>query len=257
MSFASSLAVGSNENQVMLTARRARERYFPTRKNDFPEWLLIFTVLQYADSRCQISKSDLNELLADPSTIEDWEFQEFLNSSIWQARPISIDGDPDIYTGDREFSMEKLTAMVTYLSSRGRRLCRAKLEKLLFYADFTNYHLYAHSISGARYVRHRFGPDFEDFEDKLRTMESSGIVQIRCASTPFESITAIDGATIGRLTMVEIVTIEFVLQKFGSLTMLEMNYFLDRESAYRFTRLDQPIAYEYARLMKDIPKCLM
>jgi hypothetical protein len=84
----------------------------------------------------------------------------------------------DVFTGHRVSSFEKLAAMTAYIARHGRHVYKTKLNKLLFYSDFVNYHLNGVSISGARYVHLPFGPVPDRYEQMLRNLELIGTLQI-------------------------------------------------------------------------------
>jgi hypothetical protein len=237
-----------------MTARYAHESYFPARKDNFPEWLLIFAVLKYMDSQLASPHSDANGLLTDPSIVENREFEKYLNRSIASGEVKGLTADPSAYTGEREFSAEKLAAMVTYLTSRGQTICRSKLKKLLFFCDFTNYCLFSHSISGAGYVRDRFAPEFEHFDERFERLVSDGVVRIENPCSREENVIASDSSLIGTLTMLEIVTVHWVFGNFASLSCRAMKDRVKSEHVYRFTPRDKYVAYEYAGLLKETPR---
>lgn len=242
------------ENRVLMTARQAHESYFPARKNNFPEWLLIFAVLKYLDSQTASPRGEIDGLLTDPSIVENREFEKYLNRSIASGQLKGLAVEASAYTGEREFSSEKLAAMVTYLTSRGQTICRSKLKKLLFFCDFTNYCLFSHSISGAGYVRDRFAPEFEDFDARFARLVSDGVVRIENERTRDENVIACDSSIIGTLTMLEIVTTHWVFGNFASLSCEAMKDRVKSEHVYRFTPRDRYVAYEYAGLLKETPR---
>lgn len=237
-----------------MTARHAYESYFPARKESFPEWLLIFAVLKYMDAQLASPQSEIDGLLTDPSIVENREFEKYLNRSIASGRVSELTAEAGAYTGEREFSVEKLAAMVTYLTSRGQTICRSKLKKLLFFCDFTNYCLFSNSISGAGYIRDRFAPEFEHFDERFARLVSDGVVRIENPRTREENVIASDPSIIGVLTMLEIVTIHWVFGNFASLSCQAMKDRVKSEHVYRFTPRDKYVAYEYAGLLKETPR---
>jgi len=241
------------ENRVLMTARQAHESYFPARNNNFPEWLLIFAVLKYMDSHIESPHRDIEGLLTDPSIVENREFEKHLSRSIASGQLKDLTTEASAYTGEREFSSEKLAAMVTYLTSRGQTICRSKLKKLLFFCDFTNYCLFSGSISGANYIRDRFAPEFEHFDERFASLVSDGVVRVENPRTRDENVVASDPSIIGALTMLEIVTIHWVFGNFASLSCRAMKDRVKSEHVYRFTPRDKYVAYEYAGLLKETP----
>ena len=64
---------------------------------------------------------------------------------------------PDNFTGYRKPVMDKMLHMILFFAHR-LQPTETTLNKLLFYADFSNYRSRAFSISGAPYMAHNYGP---------------------------------------------------------------------------------------------------
>jgi transcriptional regulator with XRE-family HTH domain len=72
---------------------------------------------------------------------------------------------PDNFSGYKKPSFTKLAQMVMYFSEKVEPTV-TKMNKLLFYADFSHYKLTGVSISGTRYIAHNYGP----VPDRFRTI---------------------------------------------------------------------------------------
>ena len=244
--------VDHNENQILLTARMARDHFFPGRDKNFPEWTLIFAVLKLLEFRRTASPADLFELLKDPSQIESPELRRYLHASIAMGRSRSLGRnrlEVSIFTGERKFSFEKIGGMAAYFASRGQDLCKSKLNILLFYSDFIHYYLYGQSMSGAKYVRHRSGPVIEQYESLLKELSAADIIE----TGDQEKIVAHDRIAIDRLSALDLVTLHWVKMNFDSMSALDVNRYAYNECAYRFTRRGDYIAYEYSKLFRRLP----
>jgi hypothetical protein len=159
----------------------------------------------------------------------------------------------DVFTGHRVFSFEKLAAMTAYIARHGRNVYKTKLNKLLFYCDFVNYHLNGVSISGARYVHLPFGPVPDRYEQTLKNLEMIGTLQIS-KGRGFELISAGDDPLPDTLSQQERATIDWVLERFGSMSASEISEYSHRERAYKDTRPGECIAYEYAKFFQSLPE---
>jgi len=248
--------LGRNENQILLVARMTRDHYYPGRDRNFPDWILVFAVLRLLEIDASASPERLVDILKDPSQIESPELRRFLHASIAAGRSRDLarrNDDGSVFSGGRKFSLEKASGMSAYLASRCPDVSRAKLNQLLFYTDFVNYFLYGESISGAPYVRHRFGPVFEGFDKTFDEMLSAGTIAIEFPAAGDVQVLAADGSIIEQLSMLEIATLSWVVENFGRMSEPEIREFLYRECAYRFTRRGDYIAYEYAHLFQRLP----
>lgn len=242
------------ENQVLLGARMVREYYYPDRQKNLPDWILIFAIRDLLKMRSETSPEELFELLIVQSKVKtQGQLSRYLAASITANAKAADPAEASVYTGSRKFSFAKLSAMAAYITLHGKKVCRTKLNKLLFYSDFVNYFLHGHSISGSRYVRHRFGPALDRYESMVSTLKYTGVIRVKNESGSEESIVARDKSLVETLSIQEMVTIQWVLANLRSMTASEISQYSRRESAYRFTRQDDYIAYEYARILRKLP----
>lgn len=242
---------GRLANHVLVTAHHAREQYYSKSDPAIPDWDIVLGVFRFIEFQRMTPCLRLRSILTDTATVKLPEF----------ATALSIDRDrisatEAAFTGNKEFSMNKLAAMVTYVATRGIRVSRAKLETIVYYSDMVSYVLYSSSISGSKYVRHRRLPGMENFGKRVDRLVSDGTIRIDDHETHDENIVASDLSKIGDLTMLEIVTIQWVLNQLGELSEREVIKYSENEHAHRFTRRDGFIAYEYGKLLKNLPESL-
>lgn len=88
-----------------------------------------------------------------------------------------ISHDPDVYSGYREFDLDKLLCMVIFFAESIQPL-KTKLNKLLFYADFLNYKKTGFSISGSNYVAIDLGPVPEAYNTLFEFFHRNKWIQI-------------------------------------------------------------------------------
>ena len=81
------------------------------------------------------------------------------------------------------FAKEKFKSLVHYICWRCQsdpsKLGAVKLNKILWLSDFISYHESGQSITGARYVRRKFGPVPGDILPALEELEAEGALTIR------------------------------------------------------------------------------
>lgn len=239
------------ENHILVAAHHAREEYFPKQTRDVPEWDMVLGVYRFLSDSKPMPSQELRSILIDHRTVATPEFKFHLKLGIEQGAERE-----KAFTGNKEFSMDKLAAMVSHITSRGLTISRAKLETILYYSDLVSYVIFSASISGSKYIRHRFRPGMNDFDSRIEHLISSGVVSIHNHEALNESIVAGDKVLIGELSMLEIVTIHWVLNQMGEMSEREVIKYAEGEHAHRFTRIDAFIAYEYGRLLKNLPESL-
>ena len=143
--------------------------------------------------------------------------------------------------------------MVSFFARRAANICSIKLNQLLFYSDFVNFATNGSSITGAKYVRGSNGPILHRYESVLKTLFFTGTVVLKNKDGD-RSIDAGDPSEVYNLPLLELVTMTWVLNNFGSVSVSEIREYSQSEGVYRFTRQDDFIAYEYARLLQKLPE---
>lgn len=235
-----------------------REYYYPNGKG-LPDWILVFAIRDLLRLRPETDTTPENlfDLLITQSWIKS-HLSRYTAASITsevrnEKSTKAFAAEVSVFTGARKFSLVTISGMAAYLTSRGQKICKTRLNKLFFYSDFVHYYLHGCSISGAKYVRDRLGPVLYRYESVFKTLEFTGVLPMNENEKEGELIGR-NESLIGALTLLEIVTMHWVLAHFGSMTASELSRFSHHESAYRFTRQDDYIAYEYAKLLQTLPE---
>jgi hypothetical protein len=148
--------------------------------------------------------------------------------------------------------------MIAYIAAKGHEIYRTNLNKLLFYSDMTAYYLRGQGISGASYLNMPYGPVPENVDMVTDELAASGMiskVDVPEFGPAAQRIIADPEAEASYdLTQEEIETIEWVLATYGEMSSSEISEYSHLEKAYKFTRPHEPIAYEYAKFFKKLPK---
>src|SRR6476469_510240 len=132
------------ENQILLAARGVREHYFPNRGKNFPDWILIFSILKILDVRPDATVEDILQIMTNPAILESCDLRREIHAAIAACRSHRAEhgwNEPSVFNGAKNAELEKLGAMTAYFGARGYKVCRQKLNMLLFYADFAHYYL--------------------------------------------------------------------------------------------------------------------
>lgn len=241
-----------DDNNLLLAARLVREHYYPKRSGTLLDWILVFAVKDLLRDHPPIRPEDLAQvIIKTPEITSQGHLSRYLAASIGtEAGRGRIDAS-SVFSGARQFSLSRISAMSVFLIDRGHGLCKTRLTKLLFYCDFVHYSLYGRSISGATYVRGLAGPELFGYERILKTMAFMGVVG---RSADNEQVVEVrDDSLLDRLMILEFVTMQWVWSTYGPMTAGEITEHACRESVHRFTCLDNPIAYEYARMLQRLP----
>ena len=221
----------------------------------YPDDVVVRAIASWLESRLDAIRDDMPDLLTSPERSETHEFRRHLEESAKRTEAMAQAAaavQPNVFSGNRIFSFEKLAAMTAYIASKGKEVYKTKLNKLLFYSDFVNYYLSGRSISGSRYVHLPFGPVPDGYENFLQTFSAAGTIRIEHGPN-HEVIMAGQEPVVDKLTNEEIETLDWVLANYGHLSANQISEQSHREKAYRFTRTGEEIAYEYAKLFEKLP----
>jgi uncharacterized phage-associated protein len=229
----------------------------------YPEWAVMKAIRNVFEERMESFSDDMGELLTSPSTDESFLFRRYLEEAlesvqVFEAEEVSDDivneSEPStVFNGFRPFSAKRLAAMASYIARNGAEIYKTKLNKLLFYADFTNYYLHGRSISGSHYVHLPFGPVPENHESHLQSAAETGAVHLETAGTDAVVIKPGTTGVDETLTEEERSTIDWVLATYGKLSTNAISDLSHQEKAYKFTKQGEQIAYAYAKFFERLP----
>ena len=216
------------------------------------------SVVEWLHSRLDGLFEDAVERLTSPSWEEAREFARMLEAAEGQKEAASASvaaglEAATVFTGHRTFSLEKMAAMISYMAAKTTDLYKTKLNKLLFYADFVNYHLHGNSISGSRYVHLPYGPVPDGYEDTLETLNHYGVIEIQKQNSA-DLIRSGDNPAKQFLSEEERSTLDWVVGRFGAMSASQLTELSHREKAYRYTKTGEEIAYEYAKFFDNLPQ---
>jgi uncharacterized phage-associated protein len=225
---------------------------------EYSESAIRRSVISWLDTRLDSFVEDAMERLTSPSYEDARDFARMLDQAEVSRSPefASVAAekaeDPNVFSGYRTFSLEKMAAMVSFIAERTTDLYKTKLNKLLFYGDFVNFYLHGNSISGSRYVHLPYGPVPDGYEDTLETLNHYGIVDVT-KKEGSDLITPGDRLAGDLLNADEKRALGWVMETYGSLSASQLTEISHREKAYKSTRTGEEIAYEYAKFMAKLP----
>lgn len=241
-----------DEDQIADTVVRLKEDFSEEFGRDVPTEVISVSVRTWLERYMDQLSEDLYETLSTPRNEEARELRRMIDDAIGDVpvfETAAATEVPDVFTGRRTFSFEKLAAMIDYVAYRGTNVYKTKLNKLLFYSDFIHFHLSGASISGSRYVHLPYGPVPERYEGVLAKLSAVDTITIEKRGE-YQLIKGWNDPIIGTLSNEEKRTLDLVLEKLGTMTSSELTRQSHREKAYKFTKLGEPIAYEYAKFLE-------
>lgn len=155
------------------------------------------------------------------------------------------DDSPNDYNGYKLFDYMKVIQVISYFSNRIPFLSKTKLNKLLFYTDFSYFYNHVVSLTGLTYIHDHFGPVPKKSEVLYALLVENGMIEWK----PFpngqgEYVTSF--ASYEELTVDEIEVLNKVLEKFRDDNAISISAKSHEEKAWTETRIKEKISYEYA-----------
>ncbi|HRI04909.1 MAG TPA: Panacea domain-containing protein [Pyrinomonadaceae bacterium] len=162
------------------------------------------------------------------------------------------------FNGFRLFSPERINAMIVHLAYKGNNLKPTRLNKLLFYSDFSYFRKRSLSISGAEYVALKHGPVFGNYDNEIRILEKKKEVRVKKITARGKPARIILPKKSYRpeksiLSKEEIGFLDWVVEKYDHLTTDELIAQSHREDAFWDSHFGELISYEYAESLVIAP----
>ncbi|MGB7069098.1 MAG: Panacea domain-containing protein [Pyrinomonadaceae bacterium] len=257
--YPSGFTVTIEKREVDSVVARLKHYYKSEFGRQYDDSTLSSTLAVWIDRIVDDAADDLGEILTSPHREESREFRSILeeNANFREAPEIIKEEERNassVFSGNRAFSAERLGAMMAYIARKGENIYKTKLNKLLFYSDFINFHLQGRSISGATYSHLPFGPVPQQYEEVLDGLQQSGAVNLARVGSDATLIQPSVETAQTKLSAEEIGTINWVLENYGMKSTGEISDQSHREMAYRFTRPGEIIAYRYAQFFEHLPE---
>jgi putative zinc finger/helix-turn-helix YgiT family protein len=163
----------------------------------------------------------------------------------------------DIYSGYMPFRFDVLAEMIIFFAAKEPEgMTKSKLNKLLWYADFIHFREHTVSISGACYLHRAVGPVPDQYELLLAGISNDGNIEINDeihGSYVGERVRAMRNPINDLLGVTAWKTLEAVYQFFKDLSSKQLSERTRSEAAYQKTPPGNPISYEYADDLMNVP----
>lgn len=236
--------------------------YWREFQQERPADAVAIALQRWLDQRVDLVLEEVRELLTRPGSDEAIEFARMLErveSPRADIAPETVQHNAEalhpMFAGNRVFSADRLAAMMGYLAGKGIELYKTKLNKLLFYADFTGFYLTGRGLSGAQYVNLPYGPVPDRFEEMIDHAATSGAIVSEGVLDKDPSVRAIKPGTemLDVLDDADRRVLDWVVENYGSLSTNAITDLSHDEKAYKNTRGGERIAYAYAQFLQTLP----
>jgi hypothetical protein len=238
-------------------------KYFREEKDvDYAPEVVRSAFIEWFERRTNETLQNAAELLTTPHLSESQQFSRILEKALQNDRvfaaEVSYESKANQFTGFRPFSKDRLAAVIQYLAYHCKGLYATKLNKMLFYADFSYFSVMRRGITGAHYVKLTHGPILDGYETQLAELELTGKIRVR----EFPANGRIGKQILppkdyrpekSRLDEEQRKLLDWVVGTYGDLTTPEIVVASHQESAYWQSNFQQPIDYNYAGELRHQP----
>lgn len=155
----------------------------------------------------------------------------------------------------------KLKQLVLYIiqTYNNEKLTETKLQKLLYFCDFSHFEKFGSSITGFEYKKNHFGPTIVSLPAILQELETEGIIKKISSSnyygsrkTNFLVEKIIEKNVEENFTASELLVINEINEAYFKLTPSEISRLSHTDSPYLATKeLNQVIEYNYVSYRSD------
>jgi len=226
---------------------------------DYDDYAVAASMSEIVAGKLDALEEGMGEMFTSPGRIEFRQLASSLEGKTLTKKAKAVQhavelahefDDESVFTGKRSFSKDKLAAMIEYLTAKGHNVYKTSLNKLLFYADLTNFYLAGYGMSGAVYYNRRFGPVADSAAPTLTELVAQGTVEV---DPRVQTLVARDTPDAGKLSAEERKVLDWIAENYGTMSASEISDFSHDEMAYKYTEPNEPIAYAYSRFLKRLP----
>ena len=158
---------------------------------------------------------------------------------------------------DQKPNKKKLQQLALYVATRCEndpRFSRVKLNKVIFYSDFTHYMKTGRSITGFSYIKMPYGPcpkDFHKLEAKMSEQDQLKIQARNYHGRIQKRPIALVPADLSHFTAEEIASVDDIIINFWSSTASEVSELSHMFDGWKLAEEFETIPYSIARLGFD------
>ena len=170
-----------------------------------------------------------------------------------------LERDPDINNGYKNFDLDLLENVISYIASKVKNLTITSLNKYLWFIDCLTFKEMGVSITGLTYVKEQFGPtiiskkyyDIASLEDKYKRVD----VEDETGTKTY--IVSKNNYNLSNLSKREIDIIDDVINLLKDKKVTEISELSHKQDGWKKTKKYEMISFEYALNMNidDMIKC--
>lgn len=156
-----------------------------------------------------------------------------------------------IFTGNVPFSSQKLCEAIELFACFSENLYKTKLNKALFYLDFSMFRDYGKGITGLQYAHANYGPVPDGYEAWMHEFVNDDRLYYKERANGGQAISLVSQPSPKELSELEIAQIKQVSAFIDSFpTVTQLSEASHKEDAWIRTKNGERISYEWARTLR-------
>lgn len=173
-------------------------------------------------------------------------YRKYINSILYRK--------PDIYNGYKNFDLELVENIVSYIASKVDNLTITSMNKYLWYIDMLSFKQRAIGITGITYQKQQYGPTIIE-----KKYEEISMLEGKYKRNDYEdetgtktTIVSNHNYNLSKLKQTEIDIIDYVIEKLKDKNVSEISSLSHEEEGWKKTKKYENISFEYALNLRMI-----
>ena len=202
-------------------------------------------------------KGSISEKTYEKIVTADFE-KAVINKSIqdWyrQSINLSLDMKPNVFNGYKEFDLDLVENIISYISSKVDNLSITSLNKYLWFIDFLSFNQRGVSITGLTYQKQKYGPIILDQKYKELSLldDKYERYDYEDENVTKTTITSKNNFDLSKLKDSEIKIINKIIKLLKNKSVTEISNLSHEEEGWKKTKTFDEISFEYALKLKVI-----
>ena len=168
---------------------------------------------------------------------------------VWSVVPLM----PNDYNGNISFNIDRFRELLIYFAQNIKELFRTKLNKVLFYADFSMHRYYGQGITGLRYAHADYGPVPDKYEIVIAPFIDEITLHYEDIFENAQILRALREPDMTFFSSDEMSQLQQVVDFINSFkTTTDLVAYTHEEDAWKRTSSGEIISYSWSRSLKGV-----
>ena len=202
-------------------------------------------------------KNDISEKTYSKVVSKEHEqctFKKDIQDNIRRYLVFELNRTPDVYNGYKEFDLEKVENIISYIASKVKNLTITSLNKYLWYIDMLSFNQRSVAITGLTYQNQKFGPTIIDKKyDAISLLDDKYTREdIETENGNTTKISSNCNYDLKEISDNEKQIIDAIIKLLKNKNVTEISELSHKEDGWKKTKRYEKISFEYATNLKAL-----